>query len=67
MTPEQFRKARHKLGLTLEQMGTMLGYEPDSAKSHVHHMEAGKRGVHGYHERLVRAYLEGYRPKDWPI
>lgn len=66
MTPAQLRRARHKLGLTLEQMAALLGYEGEQARSQLHHMEEGKRAIRPAQVRLVRAYLDGYRPKDWP-
>jgi transcriptional regulator with XRE-family HTH domain len=66
VTPDQLHKARRKLGLTLEQMADMLGYEGDSAKSQVHHLETGRRTIRGAQRRLVDAYLSGYRPRDWP-
>lgn len=66
MTPSQFSGARKRLGLTLEQMAEMLGYEGEQARSQVHHMETGRRDVRPRQRRLTEAYLAGYRPKDWP-
>lgn len=66
MTPQQLKIARVKLGLTLEQMAHLLGYEGASAKGQLHHMEAGKRDLRPAQRRLVEAYLAGYRPVDWP-
>ncbi len=67
MTPKQFAAARHRLGLTLEQMALMLGYEGEQARSQVHHLETGRRDIRPAQRRLVEAYLAGYRPKDWPV
>lgn len=66
MTPSELNKARRTLGLTLDQMADMLGYEGESGHSQVHHMETGRRTIRGAQRRLVEAYLSGYRPEDWP-
>lgn len=67
MTPEQFQQARHRLGLTLEQMGRMLGYQGEHIRQQVHDLETGRRDIREPQRRLMQAYLEGYRPKDWPV
>lgn len=67
MTPDQLAKARKKLGLTLDQMAEMLGYDGEHARSQVHHMETGRRDIRPAQRRLMEAYLSGYRPRDWPI
>ena len=67
MTPQQLKEARRKLGLTLDQMAAMLGYEGEQARSQLHHMETGRREIRPAQRRLVEAYLAGYRPQDWPI
>jgi transcriptional regulator with XRE-family HTH domain len=66
MTPAQLHKARRALGLTLEQMALMLGYEGEQARSQLHHMETGRRDIRPAQRRLIEAYLSGYRPPDWP-
>lgn len=66
MTTSELKEARRKLGLTLDQMADMLGYEGESGHSQVHHMETGRRTIRGAQRRLVEAYLSGYRPEDWP-
>jgi transcriptional regulator with XRE-family HTH domain len=67
MTPRQFRQARRKLGLSLDQMAEMLGYEGEytNRKKQVHQLETGERPIREPQRRLVEAYLSGYRPKDW--
>lgn len=67
VTSGNFREARHRLGLSVAELATMLGVDP----VHVRRMEMqpGKpthRPVRETTERLVRAYLDGYRPQDWP-
>lgn len=66
MTPSDISEARQKLGLTLEAMATMLGYEGEQARSQVHHLETGRREIRPAQRRLIEAYLSGYRPADWP-
>lgn len=67
MTPKQFSEARRKLGLTLEQMAAMLGYEGAHVRSQVHRMETGERAIREPQRRLIEAYMSGYRPDDWPL
>lgn len=66
MTPAQLQEARRHLGLTLAQMADMLGYEGEQARSQLHSMETGKRTIRPAQRRLLQAYLDGYRPRDWP-
>jgi transcriptional regulator with XRE-family HTH domain len=66
MDNNQLARARKRLGLTLEQMATMLGYEGEQARSQVHHLETGRRDIRPAQRRLIEAYLSGYRPEDWP-
>ncbi len=66
MTPAEFRKARHKLGLSLSQLGEMLGYNGAHLKQQVHRLEIGEREIREPQRRLMQAYLDGYRPRDWP-
>ena len=66
MTGAQLKKARTKLGLTREQMATLLGYEGKHLAQMVYDLESGRRAVREPHRRLVEAYLSGYRSRDWP-
>ena len=66
MTPADLALARKRLGLTLEQMGHMLGYGGSQIRSMVHRLEIGRREIRPAQRRLVEAYLAGYRPQDWP-
>ena len=63
MTPTDFREARRKLGLTQVQAATLLGY---GASTRVSEIECGERTPDKCKLRLLRAYLDGYRPADWP-
>lgn len=67
MTPSEIRRAREELGLTQAQLAAML--ETDAQT--VRRMElAPDKSTHrapaGRMVRLLRAYLSGYRPDDWP-
>jgi transcriptional regulator with XRE-family HTH domain len=63
MTPQEFKEARKALGLTQSQMATVLGY---GAQSRISDVERGVQPVTDTVSRLIHAYLNGYRPKDWP-
>ena len=66
MTPIELSEARRKLGLTLEAMATMLGYQGAQRRQMQHDLETGRRDLRPPQRRLVEAYLSGYRPQDWP-
>lgn len=68
MNHAEFKQHRKALGLSVNQMALVLGCSP----VHVRRMELdpsvdSARQVNPQAERLVLAYLEGYRPKDWPL
>lgn len=63
MTPSDIRAARHALGLTQAGMARMLGY---ANQVKVAEIEAGVKMPGGAVVRLLNAYLDGYRPTDWP-
>jgi DNA-binding transcriptional regulator YiaG len=67
MTPAEFRAARQSLGLSVNQMAALLEVRP----VHVRKMELDEslpsnRRVMPITEKLVRAYVDGYRPHNWP-
>lgn len=66
MTPKQFQQARHTLGLSLSSMARMLGYEGQHIRQQMHDLETGRRPIREPQRRLMQAYLDGYRPEDWP-
>lgn len=63
MTPAEIAAARATLGLTQAQLSALMGLRGPAAISE---WEAGKRSPSGQSERLLLAYLAGYRPDDWP-
>jgi len=66
MEAESVRRARRKLGLTLWQFATLLGYEGAQRRQMGHDLETERRPVREPQRRLIEAYLAGYRPPDWP-
>jgi DNA-binding transcriptional regulator YiaG len=63
MSGLQFRKARETLGLTQPQIGAVLGYP---RKMTICDWENHRNPVPPPVARLMQAYIDGYRPKDWP-
>ena len=63
MTPTQIRESLQSLGLDQSQAARMLGY---SRLASVSDIVTGKRNPSGAVLRLLAAYLDGYRPNDWP-
>lgn len=63
MTPADIRAARLRLSLSPDQAAHLLGY---GAPARIWEIEAGRRVPSESVLRLLRAYLDGYRPADWP-
>lgn len=66
MTGEAMKAARLRLGLTLEEMASMLGYQGENRRQMQYDLETERRPIREPQRRLIEAYLEGYRPSDWP-
>jgi DNA-binding transcriptional regulator YiaG len=64
MTPAEIRAARKQLGLTQAELSAVMGYSR-GAKT-VSDWEVGVSEMPPPTARLLRAYLDGYRPQDWP-
>lgn len=64
MTPHEFKEALQTLGLNQTQAASMLGY---GAAPRISEIVTGKQAPSDSVVRLLRAYLDGYRPKDWPV
>lgn len=62
MTPAIFKDARRKLGLSAAQLASVMGY---GAAPRIYEIEA-RDAVPPQAARLMQAYLDGYRPVDWP-
>jgi len=63
MTPARIREARQMLGLTQAQLSAVMGTRGQGTVSE---WETGRRNISGMAWRLLSAYLDGYRPPDWP-
>jgi len=63
MTPAEFKQARQSLGLTQTQAAPLLGY---GNATRISEIENGQRNAGAAVVQLLRAYLDGYRPPDWP-
>lgn len=64
MTPAEIIAARKELGLTQAGLARMLGY---SSRTGAYKIETGLVKPSAAVVRLLRAYLDGYRPEDWPL
>ena len=62
MTPQEFKEARIKLGLSQGNLGQLMKTTDRS----VRRWENGDREIPGPVIVLMQAYLDGYRPEDWP-
>ena len=62
MTPKQMARARERLGLTLEAMTSVLGYQGVRKRQILYDLETGRRPVREPQRRLVEATLSGYGP-----
>lgn len=65
MTPEQFKKARKKLGLSANKMGMALGLRGDPGRT-IRRYESGQSEISGPVHTAMLALLEGFRPPWWP-
>lgn len=57
------KSVREQLGLTQQQLAAVMGY---GDKARVSELERNARQPSPAAERLLEAYLSGYRPSDWP-
>lgn len=66
MTPE-IKEARQKLGLSSHQLASLLETDPQTIRRMEQSETANTfRKPAPRMVRLLRAYLDGYRPADWP-
>ena len=69
MSPNEVKEARLTLGLSLDQLAILIGYdraERSDRRKLMADIECGVLPLRPAQERLIVAYLEGYRPEDWP-
>lgn len=62
MTHEEFKEARHTLGLSVNQLAAILNTEPRS----VRRWEDGTRHPNPVASRVLQWMLDGFRPPEWP-
>lgn len=67
MTPETFRAIRLALGLTQLQLTKVLGYRQSSHVAAFEGTGRTARPIPPLVARLMKAYLAGYVPDDWPL
>jgi len=63
MTGDEIRQARKQLGLTQAQFARVMGFR---SRPYVSDVEADRYTLSDTAQRLLTAYLSGYRPGDWP-
>ena len=67
VTPKQLKEARLQLGLSVAQLADMIGVSHQHARRMTVDPDRGAhRPINATVERLLQAYLDGYRPRDWP-
>lgn len=67
MEPEDIKGARQQLGLSTSGLATMLDTDSQTVRRMEQNPEASTfRKPAPRMVRLIRAYLSGYRPEDWP-
>ena len=68
MTPAEIKEARQLLGLSTAQLAALLETDPQTIRR-MEQSEAANtfRRPAPRMVRLLRAYLDGYRPGDWPM
>lgn len=68
MTSAEIKEARHTLGLSASQLAKLLDTDPQTIRR-MEQSEAANtfRRPAPRMVRLIRAYLDGYRPGDWPM
>lgn len=62
LSADEFKEIRHAFGFSQKVMGDMVS----AGLQTVSEWERGLRPVDPKAARLAIAYMDGYRPKDWP-
>lgn len=67
MTPAEIKEARQSLGLSVGQLAALLDTDPQTVRRMEQREDASTfRKPAPRMARLLRAYLDGHRPADWP-
>lgn len=68
MTPAEIKAARQSLSLSVAQLAALLDTDPQTIRRMEQRPDANTfRSPAPRMLRLLRAYLDGYRPADWPV
>lgn len=68
MSNTEIKEARQKLGLSVGQLAELLDTDAQTVRRMEQSEEARTfRKPAPRMVRLIRAYLSGYRPDDWPV
>lgn len=69
LTPAELKSIRIGLGLSGADFARLLGYGGSTAtmRQMVFDLENNERPIREPQRRLAQAYIDGYRPKDWPV
>lgn len=67
MTPQEFKAARRKLGLTQAQLGAVLDTAPQTIRKwEMDENNSTARSVNPVAAQAMRWFLAGFRPPGWP-
>jgi DNA-binding transcriptional regulator YiaG len=67
MTPNEFKEARRKLGLTQAQLGAILDTAPQTIRKwEMSEDRSTSRSVNPVAARVMEWMLNGYRPPEFP-
>lgn len=67
MTPEEFKEARRKLGLTQSELGALLDTAPQTIRKwEMADSRSSARSVNPVAARAMHWFLSGFRPPEWP-
>lgn len=70
MTPAEIKQARQALGLSAIEFARALRFSSASEqglRNRTSEIETGRNPIDAARAELLRAYLSGYRPNDWPL
>lgn len=67
MSPEEFKEARRKLGLTQSQLAGVLDIAPQTIRKwEMSDERSTARSVNPVAARAMLWFLAGFRPPEWP-
>ena len=67
MTPQEFKAARHSLGLSTAQLGAILDTAPQTVRKwEMPDTRSTARSVNPVAAQAMRWFLAGFRPDGWP-